>query len=234
MRVAIIGGIGCGKSTVLEAIKELGFAVRSADEINRQLLEDQQYLRLLGAAFPDVVVGGKVDKDSLRAQIFSDPSKRYMLNNIAHPLIRRKIASFNDNPLFVEVPLIVESGMHEDFDELILVRSKMSKRIKRLKQRTRMKGYIRKIIFSQMPEKKLLSFATITINNNGTLDELKQSVKEVVDYIICENKLSESKNVNNLTDTKAKSAGSRNAKLSAENQNDKNLPNTGSAGEQRI
>ena len=212
MRIAIIGGIGSGKSTVLEAIKELGFSVRSADEINRELLDDPQYIRLLRAAFPDVIVDGKLDKDSLRSQIYSDPSKRHILNSIAHPLIRRKVATYDDKPLIVEVPLIVESSMHADFDELILVRSKVSKRVKRLKQRTMMKSLVRKVMLAQVSEKKLMQYATITIDNNGTIEELKQSVKEVMNYIMSENERAKSKkaaenakvaDTNTIVETKA-------------------------------
>jgi len=184
MKIAIIGGIGSGKSTVLGIVRELGFAVRSADEINNELLSDKQYLRLLGAAFPDVIVEGKVDRDNLRAQIFTDKAKRLMLNNIAHPLIKRRIAVIDDDPLFVEIPLIIESNMHEDFDEIILVRSKMRKRLKRIKQRKYMKGMAMKVIRAQMSDKKLLPYSSIVVNNDGTLDELKQIVKEVVDYLL--------------------------------------------------
>lgn len=127
MRIAIIGGIGSGKSTVLDIVRNLGYPSLSADEMNRELLEDPQYIRLLGAAFPDVVVDGRVDKDSLRNQIFSDKTKRLMLNNIAHPMIKRKIASIEKDPLFVEVPLICESGMEKEFDELILVSATLKK-----------------------------------------------------------------------------------------------------------
>lgn len=183
MRIAIIGGVGSGKSTVLDIIKRLGHSVVSTDELNRELLSDPQYLRLLSAAFPDAVKVNVVDKEVLRNEIFSDRAKRLIINNIAHPIIKRKVLSLKDDPLFVEVPLIAESGMAKDFDELILVSAKTRIRLKRIKERPGIKQIAKKIIDSQLPEKKLKTYATITIYNNGTEEELECSVKKVLDYI---------------------------------------------------
>ncbi len=186
MRIAIIGGIGSGKSTVLNIIKKMGYPVLSADEINRELLDDEKYVRLLSAAFPDVVdENGVVNKGSLRDQIFEDKAKRRMLNNIAHPIIRQKVELVKADPLFVEVPLIVESGMHEDFDELILVTTNIFKRKKRIKLRNQMKGsQVDKIVRAQMSDKELQNYATIVIKNNGCYDSLRENVCEVVDFLL--------------------------------------------------
>ena len=62
MRVAIIGGIGAGKSEVLKIAKSKGFACLSADEINANLLLSPSYIAKIAAAFPSVVKDGAVDK----------------------------------------------------------------------------------------------------------------------------------------------------------------------------
>ena len=52
MKIAVCGGIGSGKSAVIECIDELGYSTRKADDINAELFYDEKYLRLLLAAFP--------------------------------------------------------------------------------------------------------------------------------------------------------------------------------------
>lgn len=185
MRIAIVGGIGSGKSTVLEIIAKKGYVVRSADEINKNLLADEKYIRLLEAAFPDVVENGKVDKDSLRKQIFTDKAKRVMLNNIAHPMIRNSIAKIDADPLFVEVPLIVESGMHEDFDKIILVTAKSRTKTKRVKNRNNVsKFFVSKVMRAQMGDKALKPYADIIIKNDGSVEELQSKVEKVLKDLI--------------------------------------------------
>ena len=54
MRVAIVGGIGSGKSAVIDYIKSLGYVTCKADEINAELFGDKDYVRLLFATFPGI------------------------------------------------------------------------------------------------------------------------------------------------------------------------------------
>ena len=55
MKIAIIGGIGSGKSAVLSIIKEMGYETLSADEINAEMLKDPEYQAKLEGLFPGVV-----------------------------------------------------------------------------------------------------------------------------------------------------------------------------------
>ena len=185
MKIAVCGGIGSGKSAVMECLKELGYLTRKADDINAELFYDDKYLRLLFAAFPEVQLpDGSVDKAELRKQIFKDKAKRIMLNSISHPLIKKRIEEMPENPLFVEVPLIIESNMRDCFDEVIFVKTSKRKRISRLLSRPGLTtGMALKIMKAQKTDKELLAISTIVLDNNGTKDDLKQNVKEICDYI---------------------------------------------------
>ena len=121
MNIALIGGIGSGKSEVLKVAREMGIAALSADEINAGLLKSPEYIEKIAAAFPGCVVCGVVDKARLASEVFSDKGKREKLNSIAHPEIARKVAECKESPLVVELPLVLESGMAGMFDEIILV-----------------------------------------------------------------------------------------------------------------
>lgn len=69
-KIAITGGIGSGKSSVAEFIRQEGYPVFSCDEINRSLLSKQDYLEKLQKLFPEAVTEGTFDKKSLRRQFF--------------------------------------------------------------------------------------------------------------------------------------------------------------------
>ena len=73
VKIAITGGIGSGKSTVLEIIRGEGFPVYSCDEIYSQLLNGAGLSAEIGKAFNDVVdENGKLDRKKLGALVFSN------------------------------------------------------------------------------------------------------------------------------------------------------------------
>lgn len=76
MRIAVIGGIGSGKSEVMKIAKERGFFCLSADEINAELLKTPSYIQKIATLFPSVVSNGVVDKGALAKIVFSDRGER--------------------------------------------------------------------------------------------------------------------------------------------------------------
>lgn len=180
MRIAIIGGIGSGKSEVLAVAKELGFTTLSADKINAELLASPSYVEKIAAVFPNVVSDGTVDKAALSAEVFSDKGKRAELNAIAHPEIMKKIDECDADPLVVELPLAIESGMLDCFDEVILVLAKRKIRLIRLEGRGVTRCRARSIMRAQIPARKLARYATRTIENNGDLTALREASRQIL------------------------------------------------------
>ena len=70
MLIAITGGIGSGKTTVLQMIASLGGNIINADEINNELLAQESYIRKLTAYFPQAIIDGKVDRAKLSKIVF--------------------------------------------------------------------------------------------------------------------------------------------------------------------
>ena len=186
MRVAIVGGIGSGKSAVIDYIKSLGYVTCKADEINAELFGDKDYVRLLFATFPGIQkADGTLDKAELRRQVFSDKAKRFILNSISHPRIKAKIMAIESDPLFVEIPLLIESNMGDCFEEVIYVKTRKSKRLKRLMSRPDMSVKMAlKIMNAQKADKMLISKSTIILDNNGSEEQLKKAVDEICDYLL--------------------------------------------------
>lgn len=186
MKIAIIGGIGSGKSEVLKIAREMGLNCFSADEVNEELLHDAAYINKIKEAFPTAVKSGAVDKTVLAAEIYSNPEKRKKLNSIAHPEIMKRLLSKSEGleNCVIELPLMLESGAKDYFNEIILVSSPVRIRLKHLNGRGMPTSRALKIMNVQPKEHRLKKFATRVIKNNGTLDGLRASAKAILEQIL--------------------------------------------------
>lgn len=184
MRIAVIGGIGSGKSEVMKIAKERRFFCLSADEINAELLKTPSYIQKIATLFPSVVSNGVVDKGALAKIVFSDRCERKKLNALAHPEIMRVISECKESPLVVELPLFIEGG-DEAFDEIVYIRAPLFKRISRLKKGRGMsvKQAVSRIR-SQVPSAVLRAKATIVIDNSRSLSALQARANETFNQIL--------------------------------------------------
>ena len=183
MKIAIIGGIGSGKSAVLSIIKEMGYETLSADEINAEMLKDPEYQAKLDGLFPGVVKDGVVDKKAISDIVFNNPYELAKLNNLAHPEICKRMREETADPVIIEVPLIFESNTQDMFDEIILVTAKKKIRLERLEGRGVEKKRAKLIMWNQVSDRKLRKIATKEIDNSFGLDELNQAVDIVIGEI---------------------------------------------------
>jgi dephospho-CoA kinase len=130
-RIAITGGLACGKSSVCHFLEELGAFVISADDIVHELLShdvqtQQAIVALLG---PQVVNGGQLDRSAIAARVFADPYLLSELERILHPQVEHElqkrekaVSREGKHPLFVaEVPLLWEAEMAGFFDVTVAV-----------------------------------------------------------------------------------------------------------------
>lgn len=183
MRIAIIGGIGSGKSEAMKIAKEAGFECISADEINAELLRTPSYIAKIAMQFPSAVKDGAVDKKTLASTVFADEEKRQTLNSIAHPEIMTKIREFDAPCVAVELPLYIEGG-ERDFDEVVLVKTPMCLRINRLKKRGLAPKDAIARIKSQPSDRTLKKYATRVLYNGGSLKKLKKRALRMFDDML--------------------------------------------------
>lgn len=183
MRIAIIGGIGAGKSAVMDVARECGFHCVSADEINSQLLSTPEYVAQIAQNFPSAVNDGVVDRAVLASIVFGDVEKRKLLNSIAHPQIIKRVKECKDSPLAVELPLFIEGG-DCSFDEVVLVKTSLCKRIKRLEKRGLSRGDALSRIRAQVGTRTLEKVATQTINNNANIEKLRKNATKTLQSIL--------------------------------------------------
>lgn len=183
MLTAITGTIGSGKSAVTAILKELGCSVISCDEVNAELLGEREYLSVLENNFPGVVKDGILDKKALSKRIFNNEEERKKLNSLSHPRIMervKQIASSMNGDVFVEVPLLAESGTEIYFDRIWVVRAPENIQITRVAERDGISLDEARIIYEIQCKRADLTVPVTVIENNSGIDELRRAVKALL------------------------------------------------------
>jgi len=180
MRIVIAGGIGSGKSEVTNILKAMKRNVIRADDVNRKLLEDPEYIRRLEMLFPTCFEDGKLNKSKLADIIYNDKFSRDQLNAYAHPIIMDKIAEATaDGVWFIEVPLMREEYLN-GVDTMWFVRAPFEDRIARIVRRDgiSVEEAVRRIKV-QYEYNGIESQATDIIDNDGDKESLKVKVEDL-------------------------------------------------------
>ena len=188
-KIAVTGGIGSGKSTVMKIIAEQGYCTVSFDEIYHELLDDERFVsdicNLVGVR--PLIVGGKkiLDRHAVSERVFFDTKLLDKLNDFTHEKITKaafiKGDSFDADVVFYEVPLLFESRLENRFDKVIVV---MRARDVRIADAARRDGRSAEEIGLRAEkqfdyENNDLSLH-IVIKNDGDLKSLEQCVKKVL------------------------------------------------------
>lgn len=187
--IAITGGIGSGKTAVSEILKQHGFCVLDCDEITAQLYKTPTAASMIAYAFgQEFAPNGNVDVKKLAAYVFEDGERVKKLNSVVHPLIfdelNRQIASSGQKIVFVQIPLLVETGMQSKFDAVWLVTAPKETRIERVMKRSGLTAQeVEKRINNQLSDEKKAAFAHTVINNGGSLEELRLAVEKCIEEL---------------------------------------------------
>ena len=136
--VGLTGGIGSGKSTVINYFKELGITCYQADDEAKKLMNsDKGLIKKIKNSFGDsIYINSKLDRKKLSAIVFTDKQKLELLNSIVHPYVNRHFENYRkgleDIYIIKEVAIIFEIGTQNKFDKIILVRAPKEDRVKRI------------------------------------------------------------------------------------------------------
>ena len=119
--VGITGGIGSGKSTIAEALRQRGFTVYDCDrEAKRIIVEDEAVRKaIVGLLGDNAYVDGKYNTAYVAQRVFEDSSLREQLNAIVHPAVAQDIRV--KQPDFVESAILYESGLDKLCKKVIVV-----------------------------------------------------------------------------------------------------------------
>ena len=188
LRLGLTGGIASGKSAVAAMLRELGFSVLDADSLAHKLVEPgqpayEEVLREFGSAITDGE--GRVDRAKLGALVFADRTKLDRLNAIVHPRVAeavlRQFAEWQSegtrDAAFVEAALLIESGIHQHLDGLVVAWCRPEQQLERLAARGLGENEARRRIAAQMPVEEKLRYATEKIDCSGTLEQTRRQVE---------------------------------------------------------
>ena len=184
--IAITGGIGSGKSTVLHVLEEMGYAVFSCDEIYREVILSAFYIKKISEIFPECIVDGQIDRKRLAEIVFNDKEKLLLLNGLAHPLIMEclfeKMRACKNDIVFAEVPLLFEGNYEEKFDGVIVVMRNREDRIRSITLRDNIsrESAINKMSMQFDYEQGELRFKNCNafiLENNSTPNDLKLKIQ---------------------------------------------------------
>ena len=185
--LGITGGFGSGKSTVAGFFKTFGAEVIDADKLSHECIAPggkcyNKAIKTFGAKILKGVK--KIDRVKLGRIVFDDKKLLNKLNNIIHPevikVIRGRIKKSKSKVIVLDVPLLIESGLINLADKLIVVKIKKDVQIKRVKIKTSLteSGILRRIN-SQIPLRVKARLADFVIDNSGTIRKTKEQAKHI-------------------------------------------------------
>jgi dephospho-CoA kinase len=193
LRIGLTGGIGSGKSTVSQMLHARGAAVIDADAIARSLttphgLAIPAIAHTFGADF--ITAEGSLDRERMRAHVFSQPEAKQVLESIIHPLValetqrQAQLATEAGHlTLVFDVPLLVEAGARWRplVDRVLVVDCLPETQIQRVMSRNGLsREAVESIIAAQATRQQKLAAADWVIDNDRiSLDELQTQVNRL-------------------------------------------------------
>jgi dephospho-CoA kinase len=180
--------MGAGKSEALRALAELGAATLSTDAVVHELYADPEVVSLVVERLGDEVApGGSVDRSLVAERVFGDEDARKWLEGMLWPRVGQRMAAWkaevdSSDPgpaaAVVEVPLLFESGMEAGFDHTIAVIADEEVRERRASERGH--AAVASRAGRQLPQDEKAERADFVVRNDGSLDELKESLSRVL------------------------------------------------------
>ena len=190
MKIALTGGIACGKSLFAKFLRELGIHVLDADDVVHELEAPG------GAAVPAIVsrfgadvlaADGGIDRPALAARVFSDATARADLESIVFPLVRERMGRSRSCATALSIhiiPLLFESHWETDYDILLCIASPVDLQISRMMQS---RGYTRAHaearLAAQWPVSEKATRCHYTVMNDSTPEHLRDEATRLVAWL---------------------------------------------------
>ncbi len=189
--VGLTGGIASGKSTVARIFRDLGAHVIDADELAREVVKPgsdgwREVVKTFGREY--LLPDGSLDRKKLAKRIFSCPEDKARLEAIIHPRIldlRQKLTQeiLERHPraiIVFEVPLLIEKGLQDRMDRVVVVWVPRELQIKRLMERDGLSlKEAEERLKNQLPIDEKIKYAHYVIDNSGPLHETRRQVESV-------------------------------------------------------
>lgn len=184
--IFVTGGIGSGKSTLVEFLQRKGAAVVLADEVGHDNLRNPEMKAELVQAFGADILdeAGEVCRPALAARAFATPADTARLDAITQPrlyaeCLRRIEQAGRDHEVVVLEMAILDGrdDFYKNADLVIAVTTSVEVRVHRLMES---RGFsetdARNRLASQVPEERRLAIADVAFTNDGTIEEFEGKI----------------------------------------------------------
>ena len=201
MVIGLTGGIGTGKSTVSQILREKKFPVIDLDTISHEVIKIPKVIEKIVENFGKEVLENsgnfenennaiRISREKLGKIIFENKEKRLLLNSIMHPeilhVMREQISKYkkNNKIIFVEIQLLFEVQWEKEFDYILLISAKKNTQIRRILERDkRSENDALNIINSQLSLDEKKKRSDFVIENDGNIEELKEKIDKFLEYL---------------------------------------------------
>ena len=191
--IGLTGGIASGKSTVTSYLKEKGYPVIDADRVVHDLQAPggELYQALVDHFGRDILLDtGDLNRPALAQRIFSSQKEIAWSNQVQGDMIRKALARERDrlakteDLFFMDIPLLIEQGYLDWFDQVWLVYVKEDTQLQRLIERNVLtEVQARDRLVAQMPLDEKKAVVDLVLDNNSTRDRLYQQIDRALEQI---------------------------------------------------
>ncbi len=186
-RVALTGGIACGKTTVANLFAALGVTLIDTDQLAREVVAPGSALlpRVIEHFGSEVVAAdGSLDRRALRSRVFADPAERRWLEQLTHPAIREltdaRSAASKGGYAMVAIPLLVETQGAKRFDRVLVVDCAPELQLARLQARDgSTRAEAQNMLAAQVSREQRLAVADDIIHNDGDIAALRDRIEKL-------------------------------------------------------
>jgi dephospho-CoA kinase len=185
--IGVTGPSGSGKNEVCRILQSEGAFIIDADRVGHELLDKNGPVKTsVAQAFPDcVAISGAIDRAKLGARVFAEPRQLELLNRLVHPALRLRVEAHlkklsPSHPLLViNAALLAELGLLPLCREVWVIDSPEAERLRRLLARGVSLQRARAQMKAQRSADDFRKIDVVFIQNNGSLEDLKQRVLEI-------------------------------------------------------
>jgi len=187
LKIGLTGSIGMGKSTTAKLFAEAGVPVNDSDAVVHDLYAGEA-APLVDAAFPGTMKNGAVDRQELGRQLAQSPDGFKRLEQIVHPLVRKRESEFLERQkesgaemVVLDIPLLFETGAEQRVDTIVVVSADPQIQRERVLARPNMtEEKFNMILSRQTPDAEKRRRADYIVDSGHSIETARSQVANII------------------------------------------------------